>query len=574
MTGIFPYCSDRYAIVPRLALVVLVFGAVLSGFPETVLAKSLLPGITERGSYKTLARPVDVPSDSTMEAQGATVGKILIQVNNIFDTDDPEENTVLFRLGNRLHIKTRRDTVRDKLLFKTGEAYSGRSLAETERLLRNAPHLFDARVRPVGYHDGVVDIEVRTRDVWTLNPGVSFGRSGGKNTSGIELEERNLLGLGSELQLSYKSSVDRDTLKLNYHDPNLGSSWWDLNLLYANNSDGKGGAITLQQPFYAFDTRQAFGGSVGKDQRIDARYDLGKITDQYEIETRIARLYYGKSRGLIEGWVTRLTGGVTLDHDQFNPVAGAHPTVTLPEERKLVYPWLTWSRLEENFRKDHNRDQIRKTEDLSLGWRLTATLGYAAPALGADRHAWIFRASVNKGFALSLRQTLLLKAATAGRLARGRGENTRISESMRYYFRQSPRRLTYFALGADYDINPDADRQLLLGGDNGLRGYPLRYQAGEGRWLLTAEQRFYTNWYPFRLFNVGAAVFADAGASWGDNRFGSESQGILRDVGFGFRLGNSRSALGNVVHLDFAFPLDGDSEISSFQFLIQTKRSF
>ena len=45
-------------------------------------------------------------------------------------------------------------------------------------------------------------------------------------------------------------------------------------------------------------------------------------------------------------------------------------------------------------------------------------------------------------------------------------------------------------------------------------------------------------------------------------------------MGFGLRLGNSRSALGNVLHIDVAFPLDGDSSIRSVQFLIETKKSF
>lgn len=40
------------------------------------------------------------------------------------------------------------------------------------------------------------------------------------------------------------------------------------------------------------------------------------------------------------------------------------------------------------------------------------------------------------------------------------------------------------------------------------------------------------------------------------------------------RLGNKRSALGNVLHLDVAFPLDGGRSISQVQFLVQTKRSF
>jgi hypothetical protein len=64
------------------------------------------------------------------------------------------------------------------------------------------------------------------------------------------------------------------------------------------------------------------------------------------------------------------------------------------------------------------------------------------------------------------------------------------------------------------------------------------------------------------------------GAAWGRDPLGSGSLGLLRDVGFGLRLGNSRSALGNVLHLDVAFPLDGDPSIQGVQFLIQTRKSF
>ena len=49
---------------------------------------------------------------------------------------------------------------------------------------------------------------------------------------------------------------------------------------------------------------------------------------------------------------------------------------------------------------------------------------------------------------------------------------------------------------------------------------------------------------------------------------------MLKDVGIGLRIGNSRSGLGNIIHVDLAFPLDGDSSIKNVQFLIQTKESF
>ena len=52
-------------------------------------------------------------------------------------------------------------------------------------------------------------------------------------------------------------------------------------------------------------------------------------------------------------------------------------------------------------------------------------------------------------------------------------------------------------------------RPFTIGGDNGLRGYPLRYQSGTARALFTVEERFYSNWQPLKLFDVGAAAFVD-----------------------------------------------------------------
>ena len=37
--------------------------------------------------------------------------------------------------------------------------------------------------------------------------------------------------------------------------------------------------------------------------------------------------------------------------------------------------------------------------------------------------------------------------------------------------------------------------------------------------MFTLEERFYTKWQPLKLFNVGAAVFFDAGRTWGTDPY-------------------------------------------------------
>jgi hemolysin activation/secretion protein len=272
--------------------------------------------------------------------------------------------------------------------------------------------------------------------------------------------------------------------------------------------------------------------------------------------------------------VRRYTAGVTIDDHAFSPATGFDAPILLPPDRKLVYPWVGAEWVEDAYETARNRDQIEQTEDYSLGWRARAQLGLASTGFGSDRDALTFSGGVAKGLTLSERQSMFFGVDAGGRLENGAVAGGLLQAAARYYYRQSPRRLLFMNLSATAGANLDPDQQILLGGDSGLRGYPLRYQSGEGRWLFTAEQRLFSNWYPFQLFNVGGAVFYDMGATWGRDPLGAPSQGLLRDIGVGLRLGSSRSARGNVLHIDIAYPLDGDSSVRSIQYLIETKASF
>jgi len=155
------------------------------------------------------------------------------------------------------------------------------------------------------------------------------------------------------------------------------------------------------------------------------------------------------------------------------------------------------------------------------------------------------------------------------------------SAAARYFWRHSSRRSLFVGLSADHGIRLDIDSQLTLGGDNGLRGYPYRFQTGQSRWLFTAEERWFTDWYPFRLFHVGGAVFYDMGQASGGNRVETptsvaveDSKGVLRDVGVGLRLGISRSSVGTLLHIDLAYPIDRVASMRKVQVSVEMKRSF
>jgi hypothetical protein len=515
-----------------------------------------------------------VPPDDELECSGAVIGDITIDNQDIFDTRDPHENKSLFRLANRLHYETRPQVIRNQLLFKSGDPYSRRILDESARLLRANRYFYDASVRPVALHDGKVDINVTTRDVWTLNPGISFGRRGGRNHSGIELEELNLLGRGIELSAARKSGVDRNESRFQFADRHVRGSRVAIDGLYSSNSDGSERALDIERPFYALDARWSAGANWVDADRLDSLYDRGEIVDQFRERHKFVRAYAGRSAGLQHGWVRRWTWGADYDESRFSVDPATPVPTVVPADRKLVYPWLGFDLIEDKYAPLRNHDQIERTEDFYLGTRVRARLGWINSAFGADRNAALVELSAGRGFLTSENGTLLLGTSLAARIASGQEHNSLLGAELRYYLKQSEKRLFFATLDADVGHNLDVDKRLELGGDNGLRGYPLRYQSGDQRLLVTVEQRYFTDWYPFRLFRVGGAIFFDVGRTWGTSPTGAPSLGWLKDAGIGLRLGNSRSGLGNIIHVDVAFPFDGDPSIKNIQFLIETKRRF
>jgi len=516
----------------------------------------------------------EVPPSEELEASGAVIGEIIYEKQNVFDPTQPGENKSLYRLANRWHVITRDSVIRNQLLFRSGDQYQARLLEESERILRQNAFLYDASVKPVRYANGTVDILIRTRDLWTLMPGLSVSRSGGENRTRFSLSERNLLGRGVSLRLSHTENVDRDSTSFQYFDKNLGRTWASLFLELADNSDGETADFRLIRPFYALDARWSAGGTYFDDAQEVSFYELGEEAAEYQVESNTHTLFYGWSGGLKNGWVRRWTAGFVYDEHDFSPVANGSLPSLLPEDRLLAYPFIGVEFLEDRYESTSNRDQIDRTEDFFLGTRLWASIGFADKAFGADRKSILYRLEASRGFGTIRKKALLFSATLNGRLDDGESANTELIASARYYNQITDKRLFFMIAEVSHGRALDLDNYAELGGDNGLRGYPLRYQTGESKFLLTAEQRYFTEWYPFKLARVGGALFADIGRTWGESPLGAQPVGWLTDVGFGLRLAPTRASGRDVIHIDVAFPLNGDSSIDDVQLLIESKRSF
>ncbi len=550
---------------------------VLAFLPSFAVAEEAEPQLSPPAVAPAPERRIcPVPDPEVMVAEGATIGQVSIAIGDIFDPTKEGENRRAYRLVNRLHYDTRPSVVENLLLFHTGDRYDPRLLAESERLLRGQRYFYDATVVPISYCEGVVDVAVVARDVWTLFLSASYTRSGGKSRTEFEIQDANFLGTGKDIAIANRSDVDRSGWVAWYRDKNLLGSRARLELWYGENDDGSFQVFDLNRPFYSLDARWAGGLRIRTDDRFDRFYRLGKITDRFRHEQDFIEGFYAFSPGLRNRRSLRLFVGATYLDDIFSKAPEGEPVFRVPDSRKLAYPWLGFEWIEDDFRTTHNLDQISRTEDVYFGTRVTGRVGYSAESFGADEDLGIFSLTAENGTEIGDKAIGFITGSASGRWNQEEVQNLIVDAQARYYRKTFQRHVFVATAWGTWSENLDFDRQILLGGDNGLRGYPLRYQSGSRRFLISLEQRFYTDWHVLKLVHVGGAVFADVGRAWfpDDPSRNPGADEILRDVGVGLRLGSSRSGRGTLVHFDIAFPFDGDTSIDDIQWLVTTKESF
>ena len=559
------WCALRRGLGVAVALTVAVLGAV----PASAW---LLPATIARTAFDNPEPdPEPVPDDEVLQARKARVGRLFIEVGDVFDEEDPEENKRLFRWINALHIKTRSRVIREDLLFGEGDLYDGRLLEESERILRSRDYLYEAEIEPVSYRDGEVDIEVHTRDVWTLTGGLGFSRAGGENNVTLSLQDENFLGTGKEISVKHVDGVDRTTSEVAYREETLFGTRFETELSLSFNSDGGSYLLHLGKRFHALDARRAMWLTIADEERIDPQFERGEKVSELGHRIQYYEAYWGLSAGLKEGSAHRWTFGFTYDNDEFFAVAGTASTTPIPPERSFSRPWVDYVWIQDRFVEMKDLEKISRTEDVNLGTRLRARLGWASTAFGASDDLAVISFSASRGFRPGKRMLLFSDTAFGMRAGSEEFDSLGTFSALRFYWRNWGQHTLFAELRADLVDNLDPERQLTIGGDSGLRGYPLRFEEGNRRALFSVEQRFFTGWEILKLADVAAAVFFDAGRAWFNNQ--QNDLGVLKNVGFGLRLSPSRSAGKSILHLDVAFPLDGDDTIDSVQWLVTTKKN-
>lgn len=503
--------------------------------------------------------------------EGKTIRSIDVNIRDIFE--DP--HNFIYRSANSLKISTRQRIVRQELLFKKGDSYNRFSIEESERNLRRLKFLREAEI--TGVADGeYVDIQVSVRDTWTLIPQFAYSSGTGDTRFLAGLAESNLLGYGNRLELLYEEEEDRESVAAVFDSQRL-SGEYDLLSGIFDRDDGERFVFNLDKPYRSFLEKEAwsFGANVG--DTIGRLFYAGDERYIFRQKENDLGAWYSFSKGNSERKIRRYYLGyryqdktfsqaTAQDYDNLDldPALVSNDPASLAEDRRYTGPTFKIKQTVPNFISMNYIDRFERVLDYNLGPEDTLSFFFAPRVVGSSDDALIVTGNRSQGKAFSKGSFIRGEFGFATRFAEDAFENSLARLELKYYNVLGPLYLRDFFLGKhtfaaaffiDYGYDLDADRELLIGGDNALRGYEAKTFTGDKRIALNIEQRLHIAENVWDLISFGAAFFAEAGGAT-ERSFGNLiADEIYADFGAGLRFAFPRSSGQRVLRLDVAFPL-------------------
>lgn len=490
------------------------------------------------------------------EFAGRRIGTIQYVTLPIFNTDDPDEDNGLYRAVNWLHILTRPSPLKRQVLIRESDALDVERVEESERILRGAGYLYDAMILPARVCPDRVDLLVVVRDVWTLQPTASFSRTGGENSSGFGISDKNILGYGHAVSVAYKSDDERSGVGVSFSSDHVWDGHTALDVEHAENSDGNSDRLALRRPFFSIDTPWA-AGFVYENYNLQKEITTADVTsNEYDQRIENTELHSGWRLRLQDNVVWRGTVGITRERDTYSNQEEGY-TDPLPDDQLLVYPWIEFDSVEYQYWTTSNLYQLFRNEDINLGTQYSIKLGATSSALGSTRNRWISRFSWQRTTSFGKNHAMRNSAYVS--LARNRDTGELEDSTWGYtgiydhFIDDFNRWHVQFQYQGGNGL--EVGDMFTIGGGEVLRGYEKDTQRGDRYAVLNIEHRHFFDVHPFNLFRFGSAVFFEAGRAWESRPTLEQSDEVLYDIGIGLRMNSSKARPDHIFHINLAVPL-------------------
>ena len=457
--------------------------------------------------------------------------------------------------GNR---RTREHVIIRELLFQVGDIYTWDDELESERILRRKRYLGSVEILATrDLETSLVWIQVEVTDLWTFFPALDLPAFSNNNSSFlISLSDSNLLGSGDRARLRYQvirenGEEPRRLITSRYKASRLFESHWEFDGIYTQKQEGNSWEVKLQRPLYSLQTRWSADFTVAESLDEVHWYEHGKKTDTFERSManhsgRIIRSFGDRHQQ------TQVALWIVSQQPNFKEIKKFAPSGVNFENNNMEMIGVSLGHNEADFIRTRFLNQMGRVEDIGVGYGYDASIGHASPLYGSDRSETTLRLSFNLSQAFHNLLFVTTRSDFATHLTKRQLEESVFSANIKVIRKNLFHQTLAAQISTVMGFGLDGKSQVLLGGENGLRGYATRQFSGEKMIRVNIESRAIFWQHP--LLVVGSVLFADVGYVWNGEVFNLGKP--KRSVGFGLRFSLPKLGRSQAYRLDLAYPLD------------------
>lgn len=259
--------------------------------------------------------------------QGLIIAEVEIHVLDPFgysiNDTIPKKTKGLQGMGNRVHLTTRHFIIANRLLFHEHDTVDALRMSESERLLRAAVFINDARIsldRIRGTDS--VKVKVLVQDKWPLNINAEVTDV----NANAQFRNNNLFGSGQQFEQYAKVFRDRTyLLRAYYNISNISNTYMSSQVGYNTTQDETGVYLQLDKPFYSFLASWAGGLNLNHSWRkysyADTLLKLNKLSplNRGGMDVWLGKsLKLGDRPGFLNQSSNLILGARFFDHLYFN----------------------------------------------------------------------------------------------------------------------------------------------------------------------------------------------------------------------------------------------------------------
>ena len=188
----------------------------------------------------------------------------------------------LSKTGNRFHLKSQPNTIRNLLLVRKNQPFDSLLVKESERLVRSMNYITDVSffVQVASENSDSVDIFIRELDSWSLIPDGSFSAS----LLNFKLRENNFIGLGHTFQngIIWNHSTGDFAYRMKYFVPNIRNTYINSTLQYGTDEYGNFiKSFAVDRPFFSPLTKWAAGVNLSQHLHKDSIWTINTMPFKY-----------------------------------------------------------------------------------------------------------------------------------------------------------------------------------------------------------------------------------------------------------------------------------------------------